>query len=161
MFGRKKKMNKKVELVSPVDGTLIAIEEVNDPVFSTKMMGDGFAVSSTGDTIYACGDATVAMLFPSNHAVGLVMEDGLEVLLHVGIDTVNENGKGFTCLCAANTSVKKGDPLLRMDRAYLSEKGYDLTVIAIFTNKESYQTFERMDKQAVIGGQDGVVTYTI
>ncbi|MFR5527163.1 MAG: PTS glucose transporter subunit IIA, partial [[Clostridium] innocuum] len=118
MFGFRKKEKSREELLAVVDGTLIPIEDVKDPVFSQKMMGDGFAIASTGDTIYACADADITMLFPSNHAVGLTLKNGMEILIHVGIDTVNENGNGFTCLCEQGKAVEKGEPLLKMDRDY-------------------------------------------
>ncbi|MGX8832957.1 PTS sugar transporter subunit IIA [Amedibacillus sp. YH-ame6] len=161
MFGFKKKVASRNELLAVVDGTLISIEDVKDPVFSQKMMGDGFAIESTSDTIYACADAKVTMLFPSNHAIGLELENGMEILIHVGIDTVNENGKGFSCMCSQGDMVKEGQPLLAMDRAYLLEKGYDLTVIVIFTNKDSYKEFEKESVTKVTGGEDVVVTYTV
>lgn len=160
MFGFMKK-NKREELVAVVDGKLISIEKVNDPVFSQKMMGDGFAIASTGDTVYACADATVSMLFPSNHAVGLTLDNGMEILIHIGIETVNEEGKGFTCFCEQGKTVKKGEALVKFDRQYLEEKGYDLTVIAVFTNKDSYKEFRKEDIENVKGGESVVVTYTI
>lgn len=160
MFGFMKK-NKREELVAVVDGELISIEDVNDPVFSQKMMGDGFAIKSTGNTIYACADAQVSMLFPSNHAVGLVLDNGMEILIHVGIETVNEKGKGFTCFCKQGKKVEKGDILLKFDRKYLEEQGYDLTVMIVFTNKDSYKEFCKEDIKHVKGGESLVVTYTI
>ena len=161
MFGFNKKQASRNELLSVADGTLISIEAVKDPVFSEKMMGDGFAIESTSDTIYACADAKVTMLFPSNHAIGLELENGMEILIHVGIDTVNENGNGFACMCSQGDMVKKGQSLLKIDRTYLLEKGYDLTVVVIFTNKDSYKEFEKENVTKVVGGQDVVVTYTI
>ncbi len=160
MFGFMKK-NKREELVAVVDGKLISIEKVNDPVFSQKMMGDGFAIASIGDTVYACADATVSMLFPSNHAVGLTLDNGMEILIHIGIETVNEEGKGFTCFCEQGKTVKKGEALVKFDRQYLEEKGYDLTVIVVFTNKDSYKEFRKEDIENVKGGESVVVTYTI
>lgn len=160
MFGFKKKESKREELLAVVDGKLIPIEEVKDPVFSEKMMGDGFAIDSIGDTIYACADAEVSMVFPSNHAIGLTLKNGMEVLIHVGIDTVNENGKGFHCLTKQGEQVKKGQPLLKMDRSYLSEQGYDLAVIVIFTKKDAYKEFTRETVDEVTGGETVAVTYT-
>ena len=161
MFGFGKKEKSREELLAVVDGTLIPIEDVKDPVFSQKMMGDGFAIASTGDTVYACADADITMLFPSNHAVGLTLKNGMEILIHVGIDTVNENGNGFTCLCEQGKHVKKGEPLLKMDREYLLSKGYDLSVIVIFTNKDSYAEFRREEPVEVKGGESVAVTYTL
>ncbi len=158
MFGFKKKAKK--ELIASIDGTLIPIEEVKDPVFSQKMMGDGYAIVSTGDTVYACAQGEVTMLFPSGHAVGLTLEDGMEILIHIGIDTVNENGKGFSVLCEKGQKVKAGDPLVKMDRAYLEEKGYDLTVIMIFTKADAYKSFELSEDRNVKAGNSLAVTYT-
>lgn len=161
MFGFKKKEAKREELIAVADGKLIPIEHVKDPVFSEKMMGDGFAIETTGDVVYACADATITMLFPSNHAVGLTLEDGMEILIHIGIDTVNENGKGFSCLSEQGKHVKKGDALIEFDRAYLTEKGYDLTTIVIFTNKNAYKEFICEDITTVKGGKDITATYTV
>ena len=85
MFGFRKKEKSREELLAVVDGTLIPIEDVKDPVFSQKMMGDGFAIASTGDTVYACADADITMLFPSNHAVGLTLKNGMEILMSESI----------------------------------------------------------------------------
>lgn len=161
MFKFKKKESKREELIAVVDGRLIPIEDVKDPVFSQKMMGDGFAIESTGDTIYACADAEITMLFPSNHAVGLTLDNGMEILIHVGIDTVNENGNGFTCLCEQGKRVQKGEALLKMDREYLSGKGYDLAVIVIFTKADAYKEFTREGNGDVKGGESIAVTYSI
>lgn len=140
----KKKIEKKTnefDIVASVDGELQLIEDVKDPVFSKKMMGDGFAIIPTGDTICACCDAKVTMVFPSNHAIGLTTEDGMEILIHIGIDTVNENGAGFQLLTSMDAQVNAGDALVKIDRNYLLEKGYDLTVILIFTNAQAYEDF--------------------
>lgn len=160
MFGFLKKA-KREELYAVTDGKLIPIEEVKDPVFSQKMMGDGFAIESTGNDVYACADATVTLVFPSNHAIGLTLDNGMEILIHIGIDTVEENGKGFTCYCTQGQRVSKGDKLVSFDRKYLEEKGYDLTTIVVFTKKESYSEFTLEDKREVKGGESLAVTYTI
>lgn len=161
MFGFKQKKAERVELIAVVDGNLIPIEGVKDPVFSEKMMGDGFAIEAIGEEVYSCGDAIVTMLFPSHHAVGLKLDDGMEILIHIGIDTVNENGKGFTSLIAQGDRVKKGQALIQFDRTYLIEKGYDVTTIVIFTNKDTYKEFKRESAVSVKGGKDIVASYTI
>lgn len=142
------------ELYAVCDGTVILMEEVKDPVFAQKMMGDGFAIATTGDTFYAPHDATVSMLFPSNHAFGLTFSDGMEVLVHIGLDTVNENGKGFTCHVKLNSKVKAGDPIMSIDREYLTKRGYDLTAMIIFTNTDQYESFTCDYGKKVIGGKD-------
>lgn len=148
------------ELLAVCDGTIIPMEDVNDPVFSQKMMGDGFAIATTGSEYYALHDATVTMLFPSNHAFGLTFSDGMEILVHIGIDTVNENGKGFTCHTKLNSVVKAGDPIMSIERSYLEEKGYDLTSVIIFTNVDKYDDFFCEYGKIVQGGKDIAATYT-
>lgn len=150
---------KKRKLFAPVDGKVIAIEDVQDPVFAKKMIGDGFGVISTGSHIYACGDGKISMIYPSGHAVGMQLSEGLEVLLHIGIDTVNEEGKGFKVLVEEGADVKAGDCLVEIDREYLLSKGYDLTVIVIFTDKTSYRDFKIEENKNVKGGKDKVAAY--
>ena len=101
------------------------------------------------------------MLFPSSHAVGLTLADGMEILIHIGIDTVNENGNGFTCLCEKGQQVKAGDPLVKLDRAYLEGKGYDLTVILIFTKADAIQSRLNWLRIRHEGGISVAASYTV
>lgn len=150
---------RKKELVAPVDGKLIPIEEVDDPVFAEKMMGDGFAIISEGKDIYACNDGVVTMLYPSKHAIGITLQDEMELLIHIGIDTVMENGNGFEAFVQVGDKVRRGDLLVKMDREYLLGKGYDLTVITIFTNANTYREFTAEYEKKVKGGKDVAVRY--
>lgn len=164
MFQLFKKKVEEPEICSPqllavCDGTIIPMEEVKDPVFAQKMMGDGFAIATTGSSYYAMHDATVSMLFPSNHAFGLTFSDGMELLVHIGIDTVNENGKGFECHVKLNSNVKAGDLIMSIDRAYLESRGYDLTAMIIFTSPEKYQNFSCEYGKVVQGGKDIAAVY--
>lgn len=155
MFFKKKEKN----LLAPVSGKTIEIEKVNDPVFAQKMMGDGFAIEPSDDTFYALCNGKLTALFPSNHAYGITTEDGLEILVHIGLDTINENGQGFTCNFQLNDTVKVGDAIIHMDSNYLKEKGYDLTTMVIFTNPKSYEKFQCIYGKEVKGGNDIVATY--
>lgn len=147
------------ELLAVCDGTIIPMEEVKDPVFAQKMMGDGFAIATSGSNFYAMHDASVSMLFPSNHAFGLTFSDGMELLVHIGIDTVNENGKGFTCHVKLNSKVKAGDLIMSVDRSYLEQRGYDLTSMIIFTSPEKYKEFSCEYGKVVTGGRDIAAVY--
>lgn len=138
-FKRKKESN--LNLCAVVDGTTNEMEKVKDPVFAQKMMGDGFAIESTGNTFCACAKGKITAVFPSNHAYGLTLDDGMEVLVHIGIDTVNENGQGFTCTHQMGDEVEAGDVIVEIDRDYLLSKGYDLTTMVIFTNPSTYSSF--------------------
>lgn len=125
------------------------------------MVGDGFAIISSGDTIYAPADANVAMIFPGNHVIGLTFASGTELMIHVGIDTVNEEGKGFEGFCKQGQQVKQGDVLMKIDRPYLEKQGYDLSVMVIFTNQDTYKEFTCENVAEVIGGETLIAAYTI
>ncbi len=132
MFGFGKK---KIKLAAPVAGRIIDITEVADDVFSTKMMGDGFAVEPTdgADTIVAPCDGEVTLVAKTLHAVALQAE-GLEILLHVGLDTVELEGQGFRALVQAGDKVQCGTPLLHFDRAAIEAQGKKLTTMLVLTN---------------------------
>ncbi|MFB6468375.1 glucose-specific PTS transporter subunit IIBC [Cytobacillus sp. Hz8] len=120
--------------VAPVKGELKPITEVPDAVFSGKMMGDGFAIVPTEGTIVSPVDGKVINLFHTKHAIGLFSEAGREILIHVGIDTVNLKGEGFEILVSENETVKKGQPLLKADLDYLKQHAPSTITPVVFTN---------------------------
>lgn len=124
---------KKNYLVAPVSGTCIPVERVNDKVFSAKMLGDGFAVIPDGHTVVAPVSGELATLFPTGHAFGIKTKAGIEVLVHIGIDTVNLEGKGFSTKKKQGDKVKAGDPVVEFDPEIMKENGLDMTVITVFT----------------------------
>lgn len=123
------------EVMAPIAGTLINLEKVNDPVFAQKMMGDGFAVIPDAgvDTITAPVSGSIKMLPGSKHAVGLVTPNGIEVLVHVGLNTVELNGNGFKAYVKEGDKVSRGDRLIKFDPEIMREKGLDMTTMVIFT----------------------------
>lgn len=137
MFQRFKKKDAEA-IYAFCDGQMISLDNVKDQTFSQRMMGDGCAIIPENNEITAPFDGEVVMLFPTKHAIGLRRHDGLEILIHIGMDTVNENGKGFTAYVERGDRIRCGDPLLKFDKLVLSEKGYDLTIPCIITNLESY-----------------------
>lgn len=122
-----------VTLKAYLTGEVIPLKEVGDGVFSEGVMGDGLAIQPENDTLYAPVDATVTVLMEdSRHAVGLTMENGMEILLHVGIDTVDMQGDGFTYFVTKNQKVKAGEPLIQFDRNEIKKAGHpDVTVCVI------------------------------
>lgn len=122
-----------VTLKAYLTGEVIPLKEVGDGVFSEGVMGDGLAIQPENDTLYAPVDATVTVLMEdSRHAVGLTMENGMEILLHVGIDTVDMQGDGFTYFVTENQKVKAGEPLIQFDRNKIKKAGHpDVTVCVI------------------------------
>ena len=129
----KKDVSETVTLKAFLTGEVIPLKEVGDGVFSEGVMGDGLAIQPENDTLYAPVDATVTVLMEdSRHAVGLTMENGMEILLHVGIDTVDMQGDGFTYFVTENQKVKAGEPLIRFDRNKIKKAGHpDVTVCVI------------------------------
>jgi PTS system glucose-specific IIA component len=130
------KKRKPTELYSPVVGKSIRIEDVSDPMFSQKMIGDGSAFIFDGDTVFSPCNAKVILFVDTKHAIGLDA-NGVEILLHIGIDTVNLKGRGFSALVSVGDYVKKGDPLLRIDRDFMKEENADLTTMMVITSKDT------------------------
>lgn len=121
------------EITSPVSGKLIAIETVKDPTFAQKILGDGFAVIPSDGIIKAPADGHIEMAYETGHAVGMTTENGCELIIHVGIDTVALGGAGFELLVKNGQNVKKGDVLIRVDLETLEKEGKDPAVMVIFT----------------------------
>lgn len=121
-------------IYAPVEGKCIDITQVKDPVFSKKTMGDGVAIVPESNIIQSPCSGTVTMLFPTKHAFGITTNEGLEVLIHIGIDTVNLNGKGFQAFVSENQKVKKGDKIIKFNDSYLADSSMDMTTIVVITN---------------------------
>jgi len=136
MFKRfkKKAVN---EIFSPVNGEVIAIEQVSDPVFSSKSMGDGFAVIPKDSSIYSPIKGKVVSVFPTKHAFGLIDDEGIEVLVHIGIDTVSLNGQGFSILVNEGDLVTSDTQLAKVDFDYLKQEQKETTTMVIFTNLDN------------------------
>ena len=128
---------KNEEIISFVSGEIVAIDTVNDQVFSQKLMGDGFAIIPNENKFYAPVSGKVSAVFPTGHAIGITTKKGVEVLLHLGINTVELDGKGFTLHVEQGQSVKQGDLLVEMDLDLVKEAGYDTTSMFILTSGRS------------------------
>ena len=120
--------------VSPCTGRLLPIEEIPDEVFRSKMMGDGFAVEITDSMVIAPFDGEIVSAYPTKHAIALKNDDGVEVLIHIGLDTVKLEGKGFNSLTKSGERVKKGDALVEVNIDYIKEQGLSVVSPIIFTN---------------------------
>lgn len=119
-----------------VEGNLVYIENVSDEVFSQKMIGDGYAIKPTDSNVYAPMSGKVTSLFPTGHAIGLTLNNGLDIMLHLGIDTVELEGKGFEIMIKEGQVVKQGDILIKADWDYISKSGYDTVSILVLPNGE-------------------------
>ena len=128
------------EVYSVADGEVIALEQVKDPVFSQKMMGDGFAVEPENGNIVSPVSGTVSSVFPTKHALGIVTEAGLEVLVHIGLDTVSLEGKPFTVHVSEGQKVAAGDLLVTADLDAIRAAGRETSTIVVFTNADAIQS---------------------
>ncbi len=124
----------KNDWIVPVSGELINIEQVVDKVFSEKMMGDGFAINPSDNKLYAPMNSDVVVTFATKHAIGLKTKIGIEILLHIGIDTVKLGGEGFINHVEMGDKVKEGQLLAEFDLKLIEEKCPASTVVVIFTN---------------------------
>ena len=128
------------EVYSVADGQVVALEQVKDPVFAQKMMGDGFAVEPANGNIVSPVSGTVSSIFPTKHALGLVTEAGLEVLVHIGLDTVSLEGKPFTVRVTEGQQVAAGDLLVTADLGAIREAGRETTTVVVFTNGDAIKS---------------------
>jgi len=126
------------KLHSPIVGEVVALSEVNDPVFSSGVMGQGIAVKPSKGVVYAPADAEIAIAFPTGHAYGLKTDNGAEILIHVGIDTVSLNGKGFESKVSQGDRVRAGDIIGTFDSEVIAANGLDDTTMVIITNTMDY-----------------------
>lgn len=127
-----------IELHAPIEGTAVALSDVPDPIFAAGKLGEGVAIEPTGTTVVAPAAGKVAATYPSGHAVGLKLENGIELLIHVGLDTVNLDGKGFSVKVAKGDVVAAGDALIEFDPEVIKEAGYPLITPVIVTNTRKF-----------------------
>lgn len=143
-------------ILAPLKGEVIPLEEVSDPAFSTKSMGDGFAIVPMDNLVYAPFDGSVVALFPTKHAIGLKRSDGLEVLIHIGFDTVNLQGQYFETFVKQGDYIKQGDRLISFDRNQIEEAGYDSTTAIVITNQTKEQNI-KLIKRGMVDQMEGVL----
>ena len=131
-----------LEVASPLEGKAVALSEVPDPIFAAGKLGEGVAVEPTGTTVVAPAAGKVAATYPSGHAVGLKLDNGVELLVHVGLDTVNLDGEGFTVKVKKGDQVAAGDTLIEFDPAVIKKAGYPLITPVIVTNTRKFASVE-------------------
>lgn len=156
MFGFLKNSNG--ELSAPQTGIAVPIADVPDDVFAGKILGDGVGIKPTEDGVYSPVDGTVIQIAHTFHAFGIQSNDGLEILVHLGINTVELNGEGFNCHAIVGQKVKKGDKIMDMDRAFIESKGYNTISPCIITNMDDIVKFDTNIGE-VKGGETVVITY--
>ena len=163
MFGKLFKKKEEVTDVSinaPVSGEVVALEEVPDPVFSEKMMGDGVAIKPTNGEVVSPVIGEIIQVFPTKHAVGIRAENGAEILIHIGLETVSLDGEGFTSYVGEGDQVKQGDKLIRFDMDIIREKAKSTVTPIIITNTDDMSNIEAKTIKEVIAGQDEILQVT-
>lgn len=139
-------------IYAPIKGKAVDLKEVNDPVFADGIMGKGVAIIPEEGVVYAPVDGVVSALFDTKHAIGITGDDGVEILIHVGIDTVKMNGRCYTAHIQKDQKVKKGDKLLEFDMNAIKEEGYDLITPILIVNSSDYaEVLGIIDKDVKVG----------
>ncbi len=144
---------------APIDGRLIELIHVPDPVFAGKIMGDGFAIEPANGEVVSPVDGTITSFMPdTRHAVGITSTEGLEILIHIGIDTVQLAGEGFVGLVGQDAPVTAGQPLLKVDLAKIRGKVPSLVSPVVFTNLPAGTTVNVEEGRLVQRGEKGFIT---
>lgn len=147
------KVEEEITVYSPLKGTVIPLDQVEDEAFSSGVLGKGAAVIPEEGVLWAPADGTISAMFPTGHAIGMVTESGAEVLMHVGMDTVKLNGEGFKPLIKAGDQVRKGQPLLGFDMKLIQETGYSLVTPVLVTNYMQYGEIRTLKTGAADRGE--------
>ena len=150
LFGKKEEINPN-HVYAPMAGEAVAISEVPDPTFSSGAMGNGIAIKPTDGKVCSPVNGTVDMMFDTGHAVSLVSDNGIEILIHVGLETVGLNGAPFQVKCQSGQKVKKGDILMIADLAAIEAAGLPTITPVLICNTDDYTTFNTTTGKAVTG----------
>ena len=149
MFGFLKRKTREVK--APISGQLIAIEEVDDEVFSSKMAGDGVAILPVGDIFVSPIDGVITKIFSTNHAYSVKSKQDLEVLVHIGLETVALKGEGFERLAEEGDEVKAGDPIIKADLNYIKEHAKDIITPILITDESKYEAIDKNTNVVITG----------
>lgn len=151
------KGKKGASLGSPVKGECVPIQEVADPTFADEVLGKGIAVKPLDGRVYAPMDGKISTLFPTGHAVGILTSDGAEILIHVGLDTVQLKGQYFQVAVQADQEVKKGELLLEADLDAIRAAGYDTVIPVIICNSDEFSDISCKTEGTVEVGEEVII----
>lgn len=157
----KKNSNKETKLVAPVTGRTIDLSKVPDEVFSGKLVGDGLAIEPAGDIIAAPADGELTLLFNTLHAFAITLDNGIHILVHIGIDTVSLKGEGFEQLAEAGTRVKAGTPIVKINRDVILSKGFSLITPVLIINMELVKELKANIDKDVTAGEDEIIALSV
>lgn len=152
---------KEAYLLAVTDGDIIPLEQVKDEAFASGILGEGFAIEPTAGTVYSPVAGTVESIADTKHAYTLLTDDGLDLLIHVGIDTVELKGNGFLPMVSQGDHVQAGDVLLRADLELIRSRGYPTTIPVVITTPEKLKSLHILSSPRVMGGKSKAAEYQI
>lgn len=156
---KKKKQPKNMEIFAPVNGKIVSLEDVPDPVFSQKMMGEGIAITPTDGHFLSPVNGKIVQVPDTKHAVGILADDGSEILIHVGLETVALKGEGFDAKVKVGDEVSVGQPLIEVDLEYISEHAENIITPIIITNSQNNgKHYQMTDESNAAAGQTLIIT---
>ena len=154
------KSDDSINLFAPMNGEIVKLDDVSDPAFSQKMMGEGIAIDPSDDFVVSPCEGEIVQIFDTNHGVGIETEEGVEILIHIGIDTVKLKGEGFTRIANPGDKVNVGDELIKIDREFLKENAPSLVTPIVITNSfEVNQVIDSGDK--VVAGENKILQISL
>ena len=140
-----------IEIIAPLSGEIVNIEDVPDVVFAEKIVGDGIAIKPAGNKIVAPVDGTIGKIFETNHAFSIESDDGIELFVHFGIDTVELKGEGFKRVAEEGQTVKKGDLIIEFDLALLEEKAKSVLTPVVISNMDEIKELNKLTGSVTVG----------
>ena len=163
-FFRKKNKEKSsdlLKLVAPATGKAIPLAEVPDPVFAKKMIGDGVAIILEDDIVVAPADGELTLVLDTKHAFAMTLDNGTEILVHIGLETVTLKGEGFEQLVQSGTKIKAGTPIIKLERKFIESKGFSLITPVLITNIDNVISISTKENIDVIAGETVILEYTM
>ncbi|SDH10774.1 PTS system IIA component, Glc family [Alteribacillus persepolensis] len=160
LFGNKQE-HKEVNVLTPATGKYVDLRDVPDPTFSEKMMGDGFAVEPSEGKIVSPVQGKVVQVFPTKHAVGIKSEEGLDILVHIGLETVSMNGEGFTEHVKEGDKVNQGDVLIEFSLEDVKSQAKSTVTPVVFTEGDQIENITNKEVQDVTAGETEMCTVTV
>ncbi|QCJ45533.1 PTS glucose transporter subunit IIA (plasmid) [Bacillus sp. S3] len=154
---KNKNVESKTSIYAPVDGEVIPLEEVPDPVFSGKLMGDGIAIKPANGKVVSPVQGEIIQVFPTKHAIGVRTKNGVEILLHIGLETVNLKGEGFTVFVKEGDLVNVGDKILDFNKEIIEEKASSTITPIIIMNSDKISDIQYSTKNDVTAGKDEIL----
>lgn len=159
LFGQKVKQEpiNEIEIIAPISGEIVNIEDVPDLVFSEKIVGDGVAINPIGDVIVSPISGVIGKIFETNHAFSIESSEGLELFVHFGIDTVELKGQGFTRIVNSGDTVKAGDPIIKLDLPFLQDNAKSILTPVVISNMDKITSLKKVSGN-VEAGETAVLT---